>query len=122
MAVRQLAALLASLEIDDLRRGGREIGYAMVRRDPDLIEALRDAISDVARAAAEPTPEQALYARGYHAALRRAAVRRRRARRPRRARPRRRRPRARHRRGPLAERGRRGRVERAPGSRLGAPV
>jgi len=78
MALRLLAGLLASRALQDLRRGGREVGYAMVRRVPEVLDALRDAIANADRdAPAEPDPAASAsgpnaatdFARGYRAAL-----------------------------------------------------
>jgi DNA-binding MarR family transcriptional regulator len=71
---RILARLLASRSNRDLRRGGREIGYALVRRDAAVVDLLRGAIDG---AESEPDPrggerdelEQIAFARGYRAAL-----------------------------------------------------
>lgn len=67
---RILARLLASRSNADLRRGGREIGYALVRRDPAVVDALRDSIDEADEAdAADAAPEADAFARGYRAAL-----------------------------------------------------
>src|SRR5262249_62179896 len=80
-AYRLLAGLLASRAISDVRRGGREVGYAMVRRAPALLEELRDTIErseadgPVAARGADPpvattvSEVDADFARGYRAAL-----------------------------------------------------
>jgi DNA-binding MarR family transcriptional regulator len=65
--LRALAALLDSRSPSssaELRRGGREVGYALVRRDAVVVETLRDTI-DAAERGADDDP----FARGYRAAL-----------------------------------------------------
>src|SRR5512143_2250753 len=54
MALRLLAALLSSRTALDLRRGGREVGYAMVRRVPDVLDGLREAIARAEQSPGEP--------------------------------------------------------------------
>lgn len=66
MAVSRLAEVLAAHTISELRRGGREIGYALVRRDPAVVEELTD---EVDRARVDDPPDGEAFARGYRAAL-----------------------------------------------------
>ncbi|MCE9579028.1 MAG: MarR family transcriptional regulator [Deltaproteobacteria bacterium] len=67
MAVSRLAEVLAAHTISELRRGGREIGYALVRRDAEVVEELTDEV-DRARAT-DPPDASPDFARGYRAAL-----------------------------------------------------
>src|SRR5437588_274840 len=60
-AFRLLAGLLGPRSNPDRRRGGREVGYAMVRRAPEVIDALRGAIEDAER---DPAADEAGFARG----------------------------------------------------------
>jgi DNA-binding MarR family transcriptional regulator len=66
--LRSLAALLGSRSVSpsaaELRRGGREVGYALVRRDAVVVETLRATID-----AADQDSDDAAFAQGYRAAL-----------------------------------------------------
>jgi DNA-binding MarR family transcriptional regulator len=69
MAASRLTEILATPTVTELRRGGREIGYALVRRDTNVVEALTDAV-EVGRADDPPGADgDAAFARGYRAAL-----------------------------------------------------